>query len=180
MEYILSNQYPVSSKENRKKAILNGEKTYDGIPCKCCGSTKKHVSSYSCVECNIKRNLHKLYNNELMSKYRTKEKVNLYWENNKDKAKEIDTKYNASPKGKIANTNKSAKRRARIKNQLPNDANFDKIKEIYAECRKISDTTGIPHEVDHIIPISEGGLHHENNLQIITMRENRKKGSKLL
>ena len=176
----MANQFPNTSKENRKKAISEGAKIYNGIPCKSCGSTKKHVSSYSCVDCNIKRSIHKLYDDELMSKYRTKEKLNLYWQNNKDKSKEIDAKYNASEKGKVANANKSANRRARVKNQLPNNANFDRIKEIYAECRNISNTTGIPHEVDHIIPIAEGGLHHENNLQIITMRENRKKGSKLL
>jgi 5-methylcytosine-specific restriction endonuclease McrA len=180
LEYILSNQYPVSSKENRKTAILNGEKVYDGIPCKSCGSTKKHVSSYSCVECNIKRSIHKLYNNELMAKYRTKEKLKKYWENNKDKAKQIDDRYNSSEKGKITNTNKAATRRARTKNQLPFDADFDIIKNIYAECRKLSLETGIPHEVDHIIPIAKGGLHHQDNLQIITMNENRKKGSNIL
>ena len=115
-----------------------------------------------------------------MAKYRTKEKLKKYWENNKDKAKQIDDRYNLSEKGKIANTNKSAKRRARVKNQLPSDADFDIIKNIYTECRKLSLATGIPHEVDHIIPIAKGGLHHQDNLQIITMNENRKKGSNIL
>jgi 5-methylcytosine-specific restriction endonuclease McrA len=176
----MSNQFPTSSKENRSLAISLGQKTYDGVPCKKCNSTKKHVSSYSCVTCANERNLHKLYNSELMSKYRTKEKVKLYWENNKEKAKEIDDRYNSSDKGKIANSNKSAKRRASVRNQLPDDANFDIIKKIYEECRKLSVSTGIPHEVDHIIPIAKGGLHHQDNLQIITMTENRKKGSKIL
>ena len=36
----------------------------------------------------------------------------------------------------------------------------------------------IPHEVDHIIPICKGGLHHPDNLQILTMKENREKGGK--
>jgi 5-methylcytosine-specific restriction endonuclease McrA len=176
----MANQFPVSSKENRSKAISEGKKVYDGIPCKNCGTTKKHISSYSCVKCNTERNLHKLYDNELMSRYRTKEKLKLYWENNKEKAKQIDIKYSQSEKGKIANSHKAAKRRARVKNQLPSDANFDMIRKIYSECRRISLETGIPHEVDHIIPIAEGGLHHQDNLQIITMSENRKKGSKLL
>jgi 5-methylcytosine-specific restriction endonuclease McrA len=176
----VANQYPNSSKENRQQSILNGEKTYDGVPCKVCGSTKKHVSSYSCVDCNVSRNLHKLFNNELMSKYRTKEKVREYWDKNKDKAKQIDDRYNASEKGKATNSNKSSKRRARVKNQLPIDADFDIIKNIYEECCRISIETGIPHEVDHIVPIAKGGLHHQDNLQIITMVENRKKGSKIL
>ena len=46
------------------------------------------------------------------------------------------------------------------------------------KCCKISCETGLPHEVDHIIPICKGGLHHPDNLQILTMEENRKKGGK--
>ena len=103
-----------------------------------------------------------------------------HWENNKDRAKKIDDRYNSSEKGKITNTTKAANRRARVKNQLPSDADFDIIKSIYTECRKLSLKTGIPHEVDHIIPIAKGGLHHQDNLQIITMNENRKKGSNIL
>lgn len=180
LEQTMSNQYPNSSKENRKQSIINGDKIYDGVPCKNCGSTKKHVSSYSCVDCNVKRNLHKLYDKNLMAQYRTKEKYKLYWDNNKEKAKEIEDRYNKSEKGKLSNTNKSAKRRAKVKDQLPEDADFVKIREIYAKCRAISLDSGIPHEVDHIIPIAKGGLHHHDNLQIITMTENRKKGSKIL
>lgn len=176
----MANQFPVTSKENRIKAISEGKKIYNGIPCKKCGTTEKHVSSYSCVKCNTERNLHKLYDNDLMAKYRTKEKLNFYWKNNKEKAKLIDDRYNQSEKGKATNSNKAAKRRARVKNQLPDDVNFDIIKNIYLECRRISQETGIPHEVDHIVPIAEGGLHHQDNLQIITMCENRKKGSKIL
>lgn len=176
----MSNQFPKTSSENRKNAIANDQKIYDGVPCKTCGSTKKHVSSYSCVNCNVKRSLPKLYDKELMAKYRTKDKVALYWENNRDKLKAIDDRYNKSDKGKIANANKAAKRRASVRNQLPIDADLDIIKSIYEECRRISVETGVPHEVDHIIPIAKGGLHHQDNLQILTMIENRKKGYNVL
>jgi len=44
----------------------------------------------------------------------------------------------------------------------------------------LTEETGIPHEVYHIIPISKGGKHHENNLQILTATENRKKYNKIL
>lgn len=60
----------------------------------------------------------------------------------------------------------------RKKNQTPEDADFDKIKEIYLNCPE-------GHEVDHIIPISKGGLHHQDNLQYLTVSENRRKGNKL-
>ncbi len=67
-----------------------------------------------------------------------------------------------------------------MRNQLPVDADLDIIKSIYEECRRLSVETGVPHEVDHIIPIAKGGLHHQDNLQILTMSENRKKGSNIL
>ena len=54
-----------------------------------------------------------------------------------------------------------------------------KINVFYKEAVRLSEKTGIPHEVDHIIPISKGGKHHENNLQILTAIENRKKYNKL-
>jgi 5-methylcytosine-specific restriction endonuclease McrA len=62
---------------------------------------------------------------------------------------------------------------ARKLGQMPPDADHDKIKEIYANCPK-------GHEVDHKIPISRGGLHHQDNLQYLPMLDNRRKGSKLI
>lgn len=52
------------------------------------------------------------------------------------------------------------------------------IVEVYKRAREMSVNTGIPHEVDHIIPLSRGGLHHPSNLQILTRDENKFKGAK--
>lgn len=52
----------------------------------------------------------------------------------------------------------------------------------YAMARRISKCLGIPHEVDHIIPLRGkfvSGLHVPNNLCVIPMRENRRKGNKV-
>jgi 5-methylcytosine-specific restriction endonuclease McrA len=35
----------------------------------------------------------------------------------------------------------------------------------------LTSSTGVQYDVDHIIPLFEGGLHHPNNLQIITHEE---------
>jgi hypothetical protein len=58
--------------------------------------------------------------------------------------------------------------RARKYNATPADANKKLIKEIYKACPD-------GHEVDHIIALAEGGLHHESNLQYLPALENRKK-----
>lgn len=51
--------------------------------------------------------------------------------------------------------------------------------EIYRQCFLRSDSTGTPHHVDHIVPLSKEGEHHPNNLQILTATENLKKGNRL-
>lgn len=58
------------------------------------------------------------------------------------------------------------------KNQTPLDADLDLIKDIYLNCPD-------GYEVDHIIPINKGGLHHQDNLQYLTVSENRSKGDRL-
>jgi HNH endonuclease len=61
----------------------------------------------------------------------------------------------------------------RRKKQTPPDANLQAIKQFYENCPE-------GHEVDHIIPISKGGLHTLENLQYLTIRENRKKSNKII
>ncbi len=51
------------------------------------------------------------------------------------------------------------------------------IKAIYKKCRAITEETGIDHHVDHIIPLAIGGAHHQDNLRIITAKENLRKHS---
>jgi len=174
----MPNQYS-QSRVNRLKAIEEGKKTYTSETiCKHCGSYEKYVSTSNCSPCAIKSGLEKLNNEELMKPYRTKEKtkkrVDKWRKENPEKWKEQNKRYPEK------NNAKEAKRRASIKNQTPDmtQKEIDKIFSIYEECSRISLETGIPHEVDHIIPICKGGLHHPSNLQILTMKENRTKGSK--
>ena len=42
-----------------------------------------------------------------------------------------------------------------------------------------AETTGKPHDVDHIIPISRGGEHAPWNLTVLTAHENRSKGNRI-
>jgi 5-methylcytosine-specific restriction endonuclease McrA len=54
-----------------------------------------------------------------------------------------------------------------------------RIQALIGQARLLSKQTGVPHEVDHIWPISRGGWHHPSNMRVITKEENRRKGSKL-
>jgi 5-methylcytosine-specific restriction endonuclease McrA len=66
----------------------------------------------------------------------------------------------------------SARYMERLRKQTPPDADLDAIRQFYKNRPK-------GHEVDHIIPISKGGLHTLENLQYLTIRENRRKSNKL-
>ena len=139
----------------REEAIKEGKKTYIGsTACKNCGSYEKYVSNWACAPCAIKRGLKKLNNEELMKPYRTKEKQN----------------------------NKTYRYRSKKFGELPilTPEDHQCILSIYKECARITEETGVPHHVDHIHPISKGGKHHPDNLQILTATENIRKRDKLL
>ena len=80
------------------------------------------------------------------------------------------TKYTKEQKRKL-NCQNVMKYRARKYAQTPSDADRVKIREIYLN-------RPADHHVDHIIPLSRGGLHHQDNLQYLTKEDNWKKNIK--
>jgi 5-methylcytosine-specific restriction endonuclease McrA len=70
-----------------------------------------------------------------------------------------------------------AKRRAKKLNQTPDLTQEEKhqIELIYKKSQEL----GQDWQVDHIIPLSKGGLHHPDNLQVVTKRYNLEKRAKL-
>jgi hypothetical protein len=72
-------------------------------------------------------------------------------------------------------------RNARKRMALPSWANQSKILEIYKLAKKLTKETGIPHHVDHIVPLTSGivqGLHCEANLQVLTAFDNISKSNR--
>jgi len=71
------------------------------------------------------------------------------------------------------NRDYQSKYRSKRFRKIDETADKNKIAEIYKNCP-------YGYEVDHIIPLSKGGKHHEDNLQYLTKDENRRKGSRIL
>jgi len=69
------------------------------------------------------------------------------------------------------------RRRASILNSSLSNNAVDKavIANLYVVSRRLSDCTGFSWEVDHIVPLSLGGSHTPNNLQVVPQKWNRVK-----
>lgn len=86
-----------------------------------------------------------------------------------------------------ANKDAVAYQAMRYRNQktqaMPRWANETEIRKFYTEATRLTEETGIPHEVDHIVPLRSPivcGLHVSANLRVITKAENRIKSNSLL
>ncbi len=93
---------------------------------------------------------------------------------NKEKRNELFKNYSQTEKGQIANRRRSEVRRGREKELIATltPGEFIEIKKFY-----MNRPEGC--HVDHIIPISKGGLHVLSNLQYLSAEENRAKSDKL-
>jgi hypothetical protein len=152
----------------------------------------------TCKEC---RKLHYQNNKTTTVKYYQKNKEDIKSDkredrkNNPEKYKALDKKYdlryrdrkrqkyyeNWNSRRKVAKRYKernkhraaaaASKRRADKNNQTPDYANLSLINRIYKNCPK-------GYHVDHMVPISKGGLHYESNLCYLPAKINESKNSK--
>lgn len=106
-----------------------------------------------------------------------------WYEKNKSKNSENARKYaQENPEWKAAHC---AKRRSRKLRACPSWLTLEQLKEIesfYYQAKHRYKETGIPHHVDHIVPLQGkkvSGLHVPWNLQILTASDNSKKSNKL-
>ena len=75
----------------------------------------------------------------------------------------------------------TAKRRAAQLERTVPWADLVSIQAIYSEAKRLTETTGVKHHVDHVIPLQGelvSGLHVESNLQVLTAQENCSKSNK--
>ena len=146
--------------------------------CKNCCSVYNKQWSKNNRDKNIKRSKEwRIKNADYVKEYRkqhhesNKEKHNKEskeWRiKNSDRAKQ----YRKDNLDKIiANT---VRYRARRLNQTPPDANMELIQFYYTVATTLAD-----YQVDHIQPLNKGGLHHEDNLQLLEKSLNQEKRDK--
>lgn len=154
----------------------------------------------ACTKCQEVKSLDQFYKRADRDSYHSwcktcKHESGKSWhERNKDRHSEINRKwYENNKEQHLANSkawyeaNKHRKletttaREKRCVLATPIWADRELIKELYALAQKLTEQTGIPHEVDHVIPLqgrNVSGLHVETNLQVITATENRRKSNK--
>lgn len=87
--------------------------------------------------------------------------------------------YRKTPAGRANLNNYNRKRRALKFKQLHPSHNFAIEKEMELERLRLENETGISYSIDHIWPLTKGGLHHHENLQVIPTNLNSKKNNSL-
>jgi len=156
----------------------------------------------TCTKCKCEKPLDRFYKRSDRNTYHSwckdcKHKSSKQWNaKNKDKHSEINRKwYEENKEHHLSNSKKwyennkhrkletTTAREKRCVLATPTWADRELIKELYALAKKLTEQTGIPHEVDHIIPLqgkNVSGLHTQDNLQVISAEENRRKSNKFI
>lgn len=109
------------------------------------------------------------------------EYARLRYLEHKDEVRAATIKWEKENPHKVAA--KTARRKAAKLRATPAWADQESIVAFYKEARRMTEETGIPHEVDHIHPLQGEnfcGLHVPWNLQILTKSENSSKKNKLI
>ena len=159
-------------------------KSKDGLQAWCKPCSKGGVSRFLSESPGKKQayaQTHYLKNSEEI-----KIKTSEYYYSNRDSmlqaCKEYRKRKKNDPHWRAIRTADKAKRRAARMKATPKWSDLKAIKHIYTRAQQLSIETGIPHQVDHIVPLRHPkvcGLHVLANLQILTAEENMKKHNRL-
>ncbi len=107
------------------------------------------------------------------------EKEKIRYTQKSEQIKQRAAEYRAANKDKVRAWNGT--RRAIQRLAMPPWADRSEIARIYKEASRKWAETGIPHHVDHVIPLQGRlvcGLHVPGNLQVLTQEDNLKKGAR--
>lgn len=195
----------------RDEAITRGETRYFlGTPCVHGHIAERMVSSRRCVVCNdlaskewkasnpeacnsqkqkwSERNREKVralkrsyYANSEVDRAQQAVRARKWLEANREKSRAASAKWRRSHLATAAAA--ASRRKAKLLQRTPPWADHEKIQQFYDLARKLTEETGVIHEVDHIVPLqgkTVSGFHVHDNLQILTRQANRAKGARFV
>lgn len=198
----------ITLKSTRAQSKAAGDKHYfTGKPCKRGHVAKRVASTSNCCECMREDHFkyYPLHRDKYLRVIKDWAQTNgkavaaasqRYRDTNHEEASASTKRWYAANKERKLRENQlwrqlnkgvvqqyGAKRRAMVRQAMPPWVNIDDIVAVYRESVRLTDTTGVPHHVDHIIPLGgEGvcGLHVSWNLRAIPGVDNMRKGNRLL
>lgn len=144
-------------------------------------SARKTGRQFHCKVCQAEINLRR-YHNKLSSDNSYKEKKASYDKKRRsEKSEELrayDKDRSKLPHRRAAHNEGTRKRRALLKDAIPENYDREGVLAMYALAQKFSELTGVEMHVDHIKPISKGGEHNVDNLQLLASQLNIAKGDR--
>lgn len=176
---------------SRYLARLAGAKHYcTGKPCKHGHVAPRFTSIGKCTACHVsieqrRRAENPAKHRAAVKRYMAKnpnlaaEKAKQWRAENPEKKKTYAREYLKSHAQEHCDRQKRRYARTGASPVKPTPAEKILIRQVYAEARRRTESTGVPHHVDHIIPLARGGLHLPHNLQILTAAENIAKSDRL-
>jgi len=99
----------------------------------------------------------------------------------KDELSAYNKAYYEANKAKRAEYTRKRQGNIKYASTINSDTDYAAMNCIYAEARGKTESTGVPHVVDHYWPLNgkySCGLHVPSNLQVITQADNDAKGNK--
>jgi 5-methylcytosine-specific restriction endonuclease McrA len=143
--------------------------------CKTCKKPKAEDAYYAnrltCKECviaRVKSNTDPITKAEYDKKRR---------ELKKEELRAYDRERAKLPHRRAAHNEDTRKRRAKLKDAIPDDYDREGVLAMYKLAQKISTITGVEMHVDHIVPLACGGEHNVGNLQLLAGPINLAKGA---
>jgi hypothetical protein len=198
------------AKSPKEAKALGLDRYNTGRPCKHGHVADRRVDNGTCIECLAARSAEwAKANRDEMSlhqrKYRLRnpdairERSKTYHEQNREARSKAMREWYAKNKDRMRELNREwvgnnkvrlyarmAARRAKHKRAIPkwlSASDFRNIEAIYQQARDTSSLTGVPHHVDHVLPLNGeyvSGLHVPENLRVVSAVENARKKNRFL
>lgn len=162
---------------------------FTGDPCIRGHIAERHTANGDCNVCacakkRAYKRLHASTVNAANQRYRrdnleaAKAREASLRQRNADQMRINGARYRSSERGRTMHAARESRRRADLLQRTPLWSDATAIEKIYAEAVRLSIETGIPHDVDHVIPLKGklvSGLHVANNLRPVHASINRRK-----